>query len=194
MKTALTSIKFWFALLASLVFGLGVSAKAAGMPELTIVSPTLNQQASGNKVTLKLSSANFSLIDYATHARKTTGQGHIHLWLDQDNPTKLSAVKIFSDTYVFENIKPGKHVVLAELVNNDHTSLSPKVMSSVSFETGVTTNTSTQLSMPFLVACSAFLFLVIVLYFVNLQTKSESGYGKQHQKSSSIASKRSHRK
>lgn len=194
MKTALLSVKFWLALLASLIFGVGVSIKAAGTPVLTITSPMLNQDISGNNVQISLSVGNFTLTDYTTHTRKVSGQGHVHLWLDQNNPNKQAAVKIFSESYVFENVKPGTHKLVAELVNNDHSSLVPPVTTEVMFKTGVSQNSNSNSMSPFMVAVGAFLFIMVVLYFVSMQTKSSSNSGKQSRKSSPNSSKRSSRK
>jgi hypothetical protein len=191
MKTALFSAKFWLALLASLVFGLGVTVKAAGNPNLTISSPTSKQQVIGNSVTVKLAVSNFNLTDYKTHSRAVTGQGHVHLWLDQTNPTPASAVKVFTDSYTFENVKPGSHVLIAELVNNNHTSLVPPVTNKIEFTTSLVSPSQKLIMTPFMVCVFAFLFLAVVLYFVTTQTvKFGPKSGKSHQKSSSKSSKR----
>lgn len=144
---------------------------------LSFISPTPGQIIVGDKVTVKLAINNFSLVDYHTHPKATPGQGHIHLWLDQSNPTKVSAIKTNSDTYTFENVKSGSHTLVAELVNNDHSSLSPQVITTVRFSTvpQTTVGNSSLLTISLL----AFALLVIALYFVSQQvqvtTVSRSG-------------------
>ncbi len=193
MKTALFSAKFWLALLASLVFGLGATVKAAGNPSLIVSSPTSKQQVVGNSVMVKLTVNNFNLTDYKTHSKVVSGQGHVHLWLDQTKTDPASAVKIFTDSYTFENVKPGSHVLTAELVNNNHSSLVPPVTSKIEFTTSLESSSQKLIMTPFMVCIFAFLFLAVVLYFVTTQPiKSGPKSGKSHQKSSSKSSKRRH--
>ncbi len=191
MKTAIFSAKFWLALIASLVFGLGATVKAAGNPTLAISSPAANEETIGNSVSVKLMVGNFSLTDYKTHSRAVSGQGHVHLWLDQTNQNPASAVKVSTDTYTFENVKPGSHTLVAELVNNNHTSLTPPVTTKIEFKSSLTSPTKRLAMTPFMICIFAFLFLVVVLYFVTTQPiKFAPKSGKSHQKSSSKSSKR----
>jgi len=148
------------------------AALALGVPSLSFVSPTPNQIIAGPKVVVKIAVANFALVDYKTHPKLVPGQGHLHLWLDQTKPTKASAVKAVSPTYTFQNVKPGSHALIAELVANDHTSLVPPVTAAVKFTTSATPS-SNQLSLliPIVIA---FLSLTLALYFVST-TKPKTG-------------------
>ncbi len=165
------------------------AALALGLPSLSFISPTPNQTVTGNKVTVKVAVVNFALVDYKTHPRLVPGQGHLHLWLDQANPSKTSAVKIVSPSYTFENVKPGKHTLVAELVTNNHSSLVPAATTSVSFTT-VAPSSSTQSSLVFPIIM-AFLSLALALYFIST-TKLKTG--KSPRKSRSKPSKRRSRK
>jgi hypothetical protein len=192
MKTAFASVKFWLALLATIIFGLGVSVKAAELPGLSITSPVADQKIVGSTIPVTLSVTNFSLVDFRLHPKLVRGEGHVHLWLDQATNDPMSAIKIFNDNYTFENVKPGIHTLVAELVNNNHSQLVPPVRTTVTFTTTDTAPTSGIMSVsPLLISISAFLFLLLVLYFVNNQARSRSNSGKSPKKSSPKSSKRS---
>ena len=165
------------------------AALALGIPSLSFISPAPNQTISGNKVAVNVAVVNFALVDYKTHPKLVPGQGHLHLWLDQADPSKTSAVKVVSPSYTFENVKPGKHTLVAELVANDHSSLIPAATTSVSFTT-VATTSSAQSSLLFPIIM-AFLSLTLALYFIST-TKPKTG--KPPRKSRSKPSKPRSRK
>lgn len=186
-------LKFWLAILATLIFGLGVSVKAAGLPSLSITSPLEQQQLSGTSFSATFAVTNFSLVDYKLHPKTVRGQGHIHLWLDQAINDPMSAIKIFDSSYTFDNVKPGMHTLVAELVNNDHSQLVPPVRTTVTFTTSdsVTSSTSTNVfTSPFMIASMAFLFVIVTLYFVSNQAKVRSRSGTSPKKSSPKSSRR----
>lgn len=171
------------------------TAMALGSPSLSFVAPTVNQALVGTKVAIKVAVTNFAIVDYRTHPKLVSGQGHVHLWLDQTDLSKISAVKAVSDAYTFENVKPGSHTLVAELVRNDHSSLTPPATTTISFQT----KASTSLVPYSLLSTSliAFFILVITLYFLTqnrpvLKTKRPAG--KSPRKSSKTASRRSSRK
>jgi hypothetical protein len=58
------------------------------------------------------------------------GEGHLHFMLD------LSPVVVWEqgDPYTFTGIPAGDHQLVVELVNNDHSSLSPPVVQTVRFQ------------------------------------------------------------
>ena len=158
-------------------------------PALSFVSPTANQTLIGASVTVKVAVTNFALVDYKTHPKLVPGQGHIHLWLDQAKPTKASAIKATAPTYTFENVKPGAHTLVAELVANDHSSLIPPVTTTIKFTTA-STSSSSQLSL-LLPITIAFLSLALALYFIST-VKPKTG--KSAPKSRSKTSKHRSRK
>jgi hypothetical protein len=67
-----------------------------------------------------------------------SGQGHLHFYIDVEPPTEQGKpaipaegsvwAHVSSNTYTFTNVTPGKHTIYVELVNNDHTPLSPAVV------------------------------------------------------------------
>lgn len=165
------SIKFWLTASAAAIFGVGVFvSRALGITStVSIASPTANETVSGTTVNTKFLVKGTKLVDPGTNMRNVYGQGHLHLWLDQDNPTKLSAIKIATDTYTFSNVDYGDHKLLVELVNNDHSSFNPKVTATVSFKTVVSqAQKSNQILM---ISTAAFLFVCVALFFVNQTTK-----------------------
>ena len=59
------------------------------------------------------------------------GEGHLHLQLD------LQPLIVWDQSapYTFSNVPAGDHQVMVELANNDHASLSPRVMQMIHFST-----------------------------------------------------------
>ena len=117
----------FFALLATSVFAQNPA------PILKVVTPSEGQIIYGNKVPILFSVENFQLVDYQTNKLPQAGQGHIHLWLDDTSPTPESAVKLASDEFTFSDVAYGNHTLRTELINNNHTSLNPPAVTTVSF-------------------------------------------------------------
>lgn len=57
------------------------------------------------------------------------GEGHLHFMLD----LQPLVVWYKNDPYQFTNVPPGEHLLMIELVNNDHSSLSPPVLQLIRF-------------------------------------------------------------
>jgi hypothetical protein len=114
-----------------------VSAKAAdlgfGGPSITITSPTNGSTVPAGDVTISVHVDDFSLVNKLGQAN-VAGEGHIHYFMDVKIPTApgkpaLTAVGTYVPTintsYTWMDVKPGMHNFSVELVNNDHTPLSP---------------------------------------------------------------------
>ncbi|HEX9371646.1 MAG TPA: hypothetical protein VF897_11605, partial [Roseiflexaceae bacterium] len=58
------------------------------------------------------------------------GEGHVHFVLD------LQPLVVWEkgDPYTFSNVPAGQHQLMVELVQNDHSSLSPRVMRMIQFQ------------------------------------------------------------
>lgn len=97
----------------------------ASNPQLTVVTPSQDQTIYGDRIPILLSVENLQIVDYQTNPKPISGQGHIHLWLDEANPTRESAVKLTSDSFTYTDVNFGQHSLRAELVANNHTSLTP---------------------------------------------------------------------
>ena len=123
-------------LLLALTFIPSLSAQAKGVPTLEVLTPSEGQTIYGDKVPVLLDAQNFEIVDFANNTKAVTGQGHIHLWLGDEQITPQSAAKAIEDTFTFSDVPAGDHKLRAELVNNDHTSLKPPVVVEVtSFKT-----------------------------------------------------------
>lgn len=111
-------------------------APASNNQMLTIVSPQEGQTIYGDRVPMLFAvDENFQILDPTNYPTNAAGQGHIHVWLDDQNPTKESAKKVFEDNTIYSDVPPGDHTLKAELVNNNHTSLPPAQVVTVSFKT-----------------------------------------------------------
>ncbi len=113
------------------------SAAAAG-PVLTVLTPADGQVIEGDTVTVVFQASNFNIVpstiplsEAGMHPEvNRPGQGHVHLMLD------LGPLVVWykADPYTFNNVAPGQHQLMVELVNNDHSSLSPRVMQMIQFQ------------------------------------------------------------
>src|SRR3989344_1575031 len=103
-------------------------------PKLTIITPSEGQTIYGNKVPVLFSVENFNIVDYQTNPNPTAQGGHVHLWLDDVNPTAQTAVKVTQDNYTFADVAYGDHMLRAEMVTSDHKSLIPPQIVTVNFK------------------------------------------------------------
>lgn len=95
-------------------------------PKLTIVSPVEGEQIFGSKVAVSFIVNNF-IFNY---------DGHLHLWLDQKDPTPDKVQEITKATdFTLEDLPGGSHQLVLELVNPNHASFNPKVIKEVNFVT-----------------------------------------------------------
>ena len=130
-------VLFFFGLV-SLILPLSFSrqSQAAPVPMLKIDGPIDGQVIESFVVDLKFSLKNFTLKDYKQLPKNNPNQGHMHIWLNQDSPTKDNAIMYFkSSPYTFADVSSGKHTLVVELVNNDHTSFDPQIIQTIKFET-----------------------------------------------------------
>ena len=162
--------RFWLTLSTIAAFTLGAIIVSAASPAVSIVTPLVNQTVIGNQVNVKLKVDSFQLLDWHRYPKSKSGQGHVHLWLDLATPTAASAIKTTSTMYTFANVKPGNHMLLVELVNNDHSSLVPKATASMSFKTAPASYAPNSSTLLFF-AITAFLLVTAALYLVAPKTK-----------------------
>ena len=165
--------RFWLTLSATAAFTMGAIKASAASPTVSVFTPLVNQTVIGNQVNVKLKVDSFQLLDFHRYPKSKSGQGHLHLWLDQTAPTAASAIKTTSTTYTFDNVKPGNHTLLVELVNNDHSSLAPKATASMSFKTTPTSYVPDSSSLLFF-SITAFLLVTAALYLVSQKTKGKT--------------------
>lgn len=142
------------------------SALIAIATALTIVTPKASETINTDQVTLRVAAPNFKFVDFKTNPWNAYRQGHMHIWLDDKNPKASTAIKATSNVYTLTNLKPGPHTLTVELVNNNHSSLSPRVITSTTFTSSAPVASKDQRS-AVMISILAFVLLVIALYFVN---------------------------
>lgn len=119
---------------SSLIFASTALAQGTNQPTLKIITPSESQTIYGDKIPVLFNVEGLEIVDYQTNPTPQSGQGHIHLWLDDANPTAQSAQKIIKDTQTLTNVSYGEHTIRAELVANNHSSLKPQVTTTVKFK------------------------------------------------------------
>ena len=112
-----------------------VSAQTGSTPTLNVLTPSEGQTIYGDKVPVLLDAQNFEIVDFTNNTKAVSGQGHVHLWLDDEQMTAQSAAKTIEDTFTFSDVPAGDHKLRVELVANDHSSLKPSVAQEISFKT-----------------------------------------------------------
>lgn len=144
-------------LAALLVFAMGaLPAQAASTPTLTLTSPTNGAALSGSTVTVEFATIEWKIVpsqvdltDYGKMPElNRPNEGHVHLSLD------LWPLVIWQEAgaYTFTNVPPGEHQLKVELVNNDHSSLSPPVVQVVRFRTTAAAGSAAPTTMPYTAA------------------------------------------
>lgn len=120
-------------------------AAQAGQPSLTITAPASGATLPEGNVTVSVTVKDFTLV--APGGANEAGKGHIHYYLDTTIPTAPGAPATTAPgTYkpgagtsmVWENLKAGTHTFGVQLVNANHTPLTPPVLATVT----VTVSTS----------------------------------------------------
>lgn len=120
------------------------SSDIIDLPKLTIISPTENQQIFGAKVIVSFIVNNFIFVDFTKRPKNSPGEGHLHLFLDNENTSSESARQFVKATQItLENLPAGSHKLTLELVKNNHSSYKPRVIESVNFTTQQVENTQT---------------------------------------------------
>ncbi|MBI2541973.1 hypothetical protein HYV80_04645 [Candidatus Woesearchaeota archaeon] len=100
--------------------------ETAQNPEIRIIFPKDGSIIKNSTVAVNVSASNFRIVEIGKPPRK--GEGHFHVWLDSDK--RVTADSIIS----FDNIVSGKHTIVAELVQSNHSSLSPKVTKAITID------------------------------------------------------------
>ena len=152
---------------------------------LKIVTPSEGQTIYGNRVPILFLIENFQLTDYQTNKKPVVGQSHIHLWLDEQNPTPESAVKLIKDEFTYNDVPYGEHTLRAELVNNDHTSLKPPAVVVSKFKNAAVSSPTPVVTSGFDKNTALVILVVVALVIVAAwwYTKEEEEPIKQESKS-----------
>jgi hypothetical protein len=126
----------------ALLLALGLAAPAgAQSPSLTVTAPADGATIQGASVTISFQTSGIKLVKTTVPLSEAgkhpevnrAGEGHLHFALD------LQPLVVWekSDPYTFSNLPPGDHQLMVELANNDHSSLSPRVMRQINFKTAM---------------------------------------------------------
>lgn len=133
MKKLLIFLVFWF-FLSNLAFA--QTPTNEDEPVLAVSSPQENEQIFGSKIQVSFIVRNFIFTNPAVRTKNQKGEGHLNVWLDEENPTGENAQEITrAAEFSLEGVKEGRHQLILELVNNDGTSLKPPVRKIINFTT-----------------------------------------------------------
>lgn len=134
MQKTTSSIFSAITITASLLIAVStVSAQTPQTPKLDVLTPQENQTIYGDKIPILFDVQGFTLTEVQTNPVPVAGQGHIHLWLDDPNPTAETATKVAKDEFTFSDVAYGEHTLKAELVGNNHKSLTPPQVLTIKF-------------------------------------------------------------
>ena len=124
--------------LATLILGFAKPISAA-QPQLSVTSPTEGATIQGSDLIVAFETSNINIVPSTVPVAdmgkrpeaNRADQGHLHLSLDA-----LPLVIWYQSTaYTFKNVPSGEHLLKVELVNNDHSSLTPPVIQQIRFRT-----------------------------------------------------------
>jgi len=100
--------------------------------ELRVLKPMQGAVIRGNSLTVIFEAEGRTIVPSSVPLKEAgkrpdanrPDEGHVHLMLD------LQPVVVWEKTaqYTFQNVLPGEHQVMIEIVNNDHSSLTPPVV------------------------------------------------------------------
>lgn len=125
--------------MAAVVLSANAADLGFGGPSITITSPSDSSTISSGNVTVTVHVDDFSLVNMLGQP-SVSGEGHIHYFMDvmvpitPGKPALTAAgtyVPTINTSYTWQNVRPGRHNFSAELVNNDHTPLSPPQYSEI---------------------------------------------------------------
>lgn len=98
--------------------------QAAGSVE--IIEPQDGAEVRGPTVVVRLEAKGITI--KAPGGAKKAGEGHFHVWLDNERQITANREITYTD------VRPGRHEIIVELVQNDHASFSPKIEKQISIE------------------------------------------------------------
>ncbi|MBI2848433.1 MAG: DUF4399 domain-containing protein [Chloroflexi bacterium] len=110
----------------------------APAPTLRITKPATGASLTAGNIEVAVQVTNFGLV--APGGAAAAGKGHIHYYLDVTIPTEAGKPAVTAAgtykaspgaTATWENVAAGSHTFSAQLVNNNHTPLSPPVTATV---------------------------------------------------------------
>ncbi len=115
-------------------------------PSAIIQLPLNRATVPAGSINVLVKVSNFNLVNKLGQTN-SQGEGHIHYFLDAVAPIEpgkpaVTATGTYAATaetsYSWANVKPGTHTLSVELVNNDHTPLTPPVVAKVTIVVSTT--------------------------------------------------------
>jgi hypothetical protein len=111
----------------------------AKTPIINIRSPMDGASLAAGDMPVSVEVFNFNVVDKLGQPN-VPGDGHVHYYLDAEPPTTKGQpaitapgtyVAMGETSYTWTNVAPGTHTLAVQLVNNDHTPLTPPVVDKV---------------------------------------------------------------
>ena len=108
-------------------------------PRIKISTPTNGAIKKAGSITINASVSNFNVVDKQGQAN-VAGEGHLHFYMDVQPPTDPTRpaipttglwAHVSGTSYTFDNVPVGPHTFYVQMVNNDHTPLSPGISDSI---------------------------------------------------------------
>ena len=126
------------ALVVGLMVGMAGWASAEG-PQVSVSAPANGALVTGDTVTVSFRVTGLTIVPTSVPVSEAgkhpevnkPGEGHVHFMLD----LQPLVVWTSTDPYTFKDLPPGEHQLMVELVQNDHSPLSPPVVQQVRFTT-----------------------------------------------------------
>ncbi|MBI4284088.1 MAG: DUF4399 domain-containing protein [Chloroflexi bacterium] len=124
------------------------AATAPAAPSIKISSPASGATITGNSVQVMVAVSNFEIVPPG--GAVTAGKGHVHYYLDVTIPTAsgeraVTAAGTYKATtetsLTWDNLTPGTHTLGVQLVNSDHTPLSPAVTAEITITVSASAST-----------------------------------------------------
>ncbi len=115
---------------------------APASPQISIISPQNGAAVPAGSIPVTVQVSNINIVDKQGKANVAM-EGHVHFYLDvspiPSDPSKpaipadANAVwaHVSGTSYTFTNVSPGMHTITVQIVNNDHTPVSPLATASV---------------------------------------------------------------
>ena len=95
--------------------------------KITFISPTPSQEVTGGSLAVRIRLQNGRIVPRAT-TQITPTTGHVHISVDGQIRTLYAGLE-----YTLEDLKPGRHLLLAEFVQANHVPFDPRVTTTVTF-------------------------------------------------------------
>lgn len=116
-------------------------------PEVFITRPQTESTIFGNNLSVSFIVKNFTLKEPDPKNNNLPNEGYVEVRLISENGTEQTS-NIFKRTdFNIENIPPGSHTLILELMQNNQTPHNPRVIATTAFITTTGQETNTQLTL-----------------------------------------------